>query len=36
MRYLHAAMQSHLNDPRAIAADAAFDTGFDTHGGTQP
>lgn len=36
MRYLHAAMQSYLNDPRAIAADAALDPGFDTQEGTQP
>ena len=25
MRYLHAVMQSYLNDPRLIAADAVFD-----------
>ena len=32
MRYLHAVMQSDLNDPRSLAADAVFDT----HEGIQP
>jgi hypothetical protein len=36
MNNLHAAMQSFLNGPRTIAADAALDPGPDTHEGIQP